>query len=224
MKQKPFINPWTIWVPIIMMALGIVIYYNYVVIQGVAQKSDRPPFLTQLRDDLSLTERSGKEVKLSQLAGKVLLVAHFYSTCPSGCSVIVDEMKTLYDKYSASYPELHMLSVAIDPGDTPERLAEAAKAHEITAENWWFVTGDQPTLRAYLNQKMKFLPVVEKPVAQRTSPVDKYTHDMRIALIDREGHLRGMYEVMNEDPQFRQFAKDRLVKNLEWVLSHKEKP
>ena len=216
------INPWSIWVPIIIMVLGVVILYNYSVIQSLRKDKSRPPFVTQLKDDLTLVERSGKEVKLSELRGKVILGAHFYSTCPSGCSVLIEELKKVYDEYAAKEPKLHFISFAIDPADTPERMKEAAEGHDITGDNWWFVNGDQTKLRAYLNLKMKFFKLEEKPADKQTSPVDKYNHDMRVVLIDAEGHVRGMYEVMNPDPEFRQIHLRRLRQDLEYVL--REKP
>jgi hypothetical protein len=60
--EKP-INPWSIWIPIILMVCGVVILYNYTVIQSMRKDKDRPPFMTQLKDDLELVERSGKKVK-----------------------------------------------------------------------------------------------------------------------------------------------------------------
>ncbi len=223
-KTEPPINPWSIWVPIILIALGSVILYNYVVIQTMDRDRDRPPYITQLKYDLDLVERSGKAVKLSDISGKVILAAHFYSTCPSGCSVMIDELKSIYNEFTPKYPNLQFVSFAIDPNDSPARLKEAADGYGITQANWWFVNGDQPTIRAYLNQKMKFFKLEEKTPAQQTSPVDKYSHDMRVALIDSGGHLRGMYEVLNPDPEFRAIHQKKLRKDLTYILNEKEKP
>jgi protein SCO1 len=217
--DQPRINPWTIWVPIIFIVLGVVVYYNYVTLQALRTDKDRPAFLTQIRKDLDLVERSGKAVKFSELDGKVILGAHFYSTCPSGCSVLVEEMKAIYDELGPKHPALHFISFAIDPEDTPQRMKEAAEGHEITGENWWFVNGNQDAMRTWLNFVVKFIALKEKPVEKRTSPVDKYEHDMRLVLIDHRSHVRGMYEVMNPDPEFRAIHKEKLKKDLAYVLA-----
>jgi cytochrome oxidase Cu insertion factor (SCO1/SenC/PrrC family) len=218
-EAKPPLNPWSIWIPIIIIMLGVVVLYNYTVYQSMRNDKDRPPFMTQIRSDLHLVERSGKKVNLSDVGGKIILAAHFYSTCPSGCSVIIDEMKSVYDQYAKNDPRIQFISFAIDPGDTPERLKEAADGYGITGDNWWFVNGDQPTIRTFLNLKMKFFKLEEVPEKERTSPIDKYRHDMRVALIDQKGHVRGMYEVMNPDPEFRQIYQKKLRKDLEYLLS-----
>lgn len=221
---KPSIHPLTIWVPIIIMALGVIVFYNYAVMQSMKEDKDRPAYLTRLERDLDgLQERSGKAVKLSDAKGKVMVLAHVYTTCPVGCSQIVAEMKDLYDEFVPKHGGLHFVSFAIDPNDGPERLKFFAEANGITQDNWWFVNGDQAKMRNYLSRVVKFYEVAEKPKAKQTSELDKYEHDMRIALVDHEGHLRGMYDVMNPDPEFRAFAKKRIRKDLASLLKEQEK-
>ncbi len=221
---KPSIHPLTIWVPIIIMALGVVVFYNYAVTQSLKEEKDRPAYLTRLEKDLDgLKERSGKDVKLSDVKGKVLLLAHVYTTCPVGCSQIVAEMKDLYDEFVPTHAGLHFVSFAIDPNDGPERLKFFAEANDITQDNWWFVNGDQAKIRTYLSRVVKFYEVKEKPKDKQTSEVDKYDHDMRIALVDHEGHLRGMYDVMSPDPEFRAFAKKKIRRDLAYLLAQQEK-
>jgi cytochrome oxidase Cu insertion factor (SCO1/SenC/PrrC family) len=219
------INPWTLWVPIIMIVLGVVVLYNYLIMQSLEKDKDRPPYLTRLERDLDgLVERSGKQVKLSDVKGKVMLMAHVYTSCPVGCSQIVGEMKDIYDEFTPKHPGLQFISFAIDPDDGPDRLTKYAEANDITKDNWWFVNGDQKKIRTYLSHVVKFYTVKEKPKDQQTSIVDKFEHDMRIALIDHLGHLRGMYDLMNPDPELRALAKNRLRKDLTYLLADQAKP
>lgn len=221
-SNKAPINPLTIWVPVILMVLGIVVFYNYVVMQNLKTEKDRPAFMTRLESDLDgLKERSGKEVKLGDVKGKVLVMAHVYTTCPVGCSEIVSEMKDIYDEFK--HPGLQFISFAIDPNDSPERLKQYADANDITQDNWWFVNGDQARIRSYLSKVVKFYEVIEKPKEKQTSEVDKFEHDMRIALVDHQGHLRGMYDIMNPDPEFRAMAKKKLRKDLAYLLKDLDK-
>jgi cytochrome oxidase Cu insertion factor (SCO1/SenC/PrrC family) len=218
------INPWTVWVPIIMIILGVVVLYNYLVLQSLEKNKDRPAYITRLEKDLDgLTERSGKQVRLGELKGKVMVFAHVYTSCPVGCSQIVAEMKDIYDEFAPKHAGLQFVSFAIDPGDNAERLKAYADANDIVKDNWWFVNGDQTKIRTYLTHVVKFFAVKEKPKEQQTSEVDKFEHDMRIALIDHAGHLRGMYDIMNPDPEFRDLAKKRLRKDLGYLLADQEK-
>lgn len=218
------INPWTVWVPIIMIILGVVVLYNYLVLQSLEKNKDRPPYITRLESyPGGLTERSGKQVRLGDLKGKVMVFAHVYTSCPVGCSQIVAEMKDIYDEFAPKHAGLQFVSFAIDPADNPERLKAYADANDIVKDDWWFVNGDQKMIRVFLTNVVKFFAVKEKPKDQQTSEVDKFDHDMRIALIDHAGHLRGMYDIMNPDPEFRGLAKKRLRKDLGYLLADREK-
>jgi hypothetical protein len=44
--------------------------------------------------------------------------------------------------------------------------------------------------------------------------VDKYAHDMRMALVDAKGQLRGLYNVMASRPEQAQEEKQRLERDL----------
>ena len=161
------INPWTVWVPIIMIILGVVVLYNYLVLQSLEKNKDRPPYITRLENDLDgLTERSGKQVRLGELKGKVMVFAHVYTSCPVGCSQIVAEMKDIYDEFAPKHSGLQFVSFAIDPGDNAERLKAYADANDIVKDNWWFVNGDQAKIRTYLTHVVKFYAVKEKAKEQ----------------------------------------------------------
>src|SRR4051794_22967617 len=90
------IHPLSIWIPIIIMALGLVIFWNYLV--KVQRDKDTPslPKLSRLENNLVLTERSGKTVELKELKGKVLVACWVYTHCPRGCPGVVGEMLRLY--------------------------------------------------------------------------------------------------------------------------------
>jgi protein SCO1 len=224
-QDKPKIAPWTIWIPIIIMALGVVVFFNWAADQAIKSKSDRPPYSHKLEQDLELIEKTGKTVRMEQLKGKVILAAHFYTTCPAGCTVLADKMKDIYDEFAPKHPGLQLVSYAIDEGDTPERLAAVAKESydiEPTNDRWWFVTGEQRLIRAYLTLQFKFYAITVKPEKERTSPVDKYAHDMRVALVDHKANVRKLYNLMSADPELAKRDSDLLRKDLAYVLAEQE--
>ena len=222
---QPRIAPWTLWIPIIIMALGVVVFFRWVASETLNKKQDRPPYAYKLERDLELIEKTGKPVKLSQLKGKVILAAHFYSTCPSGCTALADKMMELRNDFRQEHPSLQLVSFAIDEGDTPERLSAIAKeSFEVGPEDggWWFVNGDQKAIRNYLTLQFKFITLQVKPEKERTSPIDKYNHDMRIALVDHEANVRGLYDLMSPDLELRKLNEERLRKHLAMLLKDAE--
>lgn len=219
--SKP-INPWTIWIPVILMALGSVVLYNYLVTQSFKKQHDRPPILGRLEKDLELTERSGRRVRLGELRGKILVGGYVYTRCPRGCALVVSKMKELYDEIGAE-PGVQFLSFTVDPDDTPGNMSEFATRFGITGDNWWFLNGPKDDVRNYLTQQFKFAGVKEIPEKDRLNPDDKYLHDMKVALVDHEGHVRGHYDIANFDPEYARFWAEKIRKDLRYLLGEQAK-
>ena len=73
------------------------------------------------------TDSTGKTVRLSQLDGKVFLIAYVYTTCPRGCAEVVDQMRAMQAKFGND-PRFHLVSVSLNPShDTPEQLAQLSE-------------------------------------------------------------------------------------------------
>jgi protein SCO1 len=218
--QKP-VSPWTIWIPIILIMLGGVVFYNYLVQQSLKRDKDRPPYLGRLEKDLELIERSGKTVHLNDIKGKVILAGYVYTRCPRGCALVVAKMKELYDEYGGE-PVLQFLSFTVDPDDTPQILSEFATRFGITKDNWWFVNGPKEVVRNYLTFQFKFAGVKEVPEAERFNPDDKFIHDMKVALVDHKGNIRGHYDISNVDPEYEKFWAAKIRKDLKVILAEQK--
>jgi protein SCO1 len=215
------VNPWTIWIPIIMIMLGGVVFYNYLVEQSLKRDHDRPPLLGRLENDLELTERSGKTVHLSDLRGKIILAGYVYTRCPRGCALVVSKMKKLYEELGDE-KDIQFLSFTVDPGDTPQNLSEFATRFGITKDNWWFVNGPKEQVRNYLTFQFKFAGVKEIPEAERLNPEDKYIHDMKVALVDHKGNIRGHYDIANMDPEYEAFWQEKIRKDLKFLIAEQK--
>jgi protein SCO1/2 len=219
------INPWSIWIPVILMALGVAVFYNYLLYlkslddKGVA---DRPPFMGRAEGDLILTERDGRQVRLSELRGKVILAAWVFTRCPRGCAGVVARMREIWEE-NRDNPDLHFIAFALDPEDTPEMLAGFAEQLKIPADSpWWFVQSDNPDLlRGYMTRHLKFRPVQIMPEEDRLSEYDKFMHDLRVALIDHKGNVRRLADLVNADPELAEFEGQRLRRDLNYVLDEK---
>ncbi len=225
-SSKPRIKPWTIWIPVIIMALGLVVFYNYLLYtkgQLEGDKKDRPPYIHKAEDDLILTERSGKEVRMSELRGKILLVSWVFTRCPRGCAGVVTKLKALHGEY-AGRDDIHFVSFSLDPEDTPEMLKSFAEGAGISEDApWWFVSGDMPKIRDFMVRQLRFRPVQTMPEADRLTPDDKFIHDLRVCLVDNEGNVRRLADVMNADPEYADFWDAQLRKDIDYLLAEKDK-
>lgn len=221
---KTKLSPWTIWVPIIIAVLGIVVFYNYLIYRSRMDNDvNRPPILGRLEKDLDLTERSGKAVHLSDLKGKVLVLSWVFTRCPRGCAAVVAKLKKLQGEF-ANEPGLQFVSVTLDADDTPEMLQKFARSLDIKDDaNWWFVNGEKEAVRKFMTSQAQFRPVQDMPEADRLSPDDKYIHDLRVAVIDHRGHVRSLADILNPDPEFAKFWDEKLRKDLRYLLNEQKK-
>jgi protein SCO1 len=223
-KSVRKVNPLTIWGVIIIIVLGMVVGFNYVVFKLRAEQEMKmadtapPPKIGRLEDDLDAIESSGRNVKLSELRGKILVIGYVFTRCPRGCAGVVAQMKVLQEKFGKD-PRFHLVSVSLDGDyDTPETLTKFAEANQITGDNWWFITGDKDKIRAYMSNphQIGFMPVQFVPEKDRINDADLYIHDMRLAIVDHLGQVRGRHEVLH--PQLSDVVFEKLVSDLEKVF------
>ena len=147
-----------------------------------------------IEKDLEAVNQLGEAVRLSDLKGKVWLVAEFFAVCPHCAVRNGSELRMLYDEFK-DHPDFHMVCISVDPvEDQPEKLKDYATALGADAADWWFLNaGDEKATHAYLENELKFFGIRE-----RTDPLDieangRFAHDLGILLVDREFKVIGKW-------------------------------
>lgn len=208
-----------------MIALGVVVFYNYLVHvqrQREGEAKDRPPFLHRAESDLILIERDGREVRLDELRGKVILASWVFTRCPRGCPGVIAKMKQIAEEYKDRI-DLHCIAFALDPEDTPEMMAGFAERLGIEKKDpWWFVNGDPKQVQRFMERQLKFRPVQIMPEEDRLTPDDKFMHDLRVAVIDHRGNVRRLADLVNVDPEVATFWDVQIRKDLDYILKEKD--
>jgi len=217
---SPKIHPLTIWVPVIIMVLGLVVFWNYLVKMQQDKATPHLPIIGRLEKNISFTERSGKTVELKDLQGKVIVACWVYTHCPRGCPGVVGQMLKLYNDVGSD-PNVHFLSVSVDPEDTPQALTAFTEKFNIKGNNWWFVNGPKDEVRSYMTHFFHFQEVRDVPEAERMSPDDKFVHDMKVALVDSQGQVRGMYDIGSPDPEYLKFWQEKIRKDIKTLLDER---
>jgi len=91
--------------------------------------------------EVHLRDSGGRTIGLDVQRGHPTLVAMFYSSCPAACPVLVDEIKRVLAE--ARRTDARVLLVSFDSAhDTPERLAELARARRLDARWTLAAAGD----------------------------------------------------------------------------------
>lgn len=194
---------------------------------------EKPDTLIELKKDLSGVNQAGEQVRLSDLKGKVWLVAEFFAVCPHCAVRNGQELKSIYDEFK-DHPDFHMVCISVDPAmDTPERLIDYSEALGADPSDWWFMSHpDEKATHDYLEKEMGFFGIRE-----RKDPVDietngRFSHDLGIMLVDREWNIIGKWPLADarseagreQDPELYEKLKQQLTDRLTEELEKNETP
>jgi protein SCO1/2 len=137
-------------------------------------------------NDFTLIDQNSREFKFGHLAGRVVVVAFAYTTCPDVCPLITAALRQVQ---SGLTPEerkrVFLLTITTDPEiDSPKVLAGYGKRYGADFTNWSFLSGDQ----AALQKVWKNFGVGVKRKGRGL--VD---HTPLTAVVDRQGRMRLAY-------------------------------
>ena len=125
---------------------------------------------------------------------KVWIADFFFTYCPTICPPMTKAMRSVNDSLRAYQRDLKFLSFTIDPDrDTPERLRLYRKRHEITADNWFFLTGDEDETHVLGVEGFQI-----HANADGNAP-GGFAHSPNFVLIDKNQHIRGVYDGLDPD-------------------------
>lgn len=205
------INPWSVWMLVIIMVGGVLVFFNYKLMLERQAEEYRPPMIKRIDENFLFTRQDGKQVSVGDLEGRVWLVSHVFTRCPGQCAGMTEEMKGYQQRYEEN-PLFNLVSVTMDAAhDTPEVMNEFKQRFDLKGDNWWFVTGPQEALDGYMYKYFYFKPI-PKEETDKTQENDIFLHDSKVALVDHARNVRGWYDLFNEE------GREKLDKDLEIVL------
>lgn len=138
-----------------------------------------PPFAFLNQDSILIRNKD--------VDGHIYVADFFFTHCPSICPTMTKQMKRLSEN-TKDIPELIFLSHTIDPKrDTLERLRAYRKQMGIDNVNWHFLRGTMEY--TYDIGKNGYLINADEDEEADGG----YLHSEHFVLVDRYGHIRGMY-------------------------------
>jgi len=146
----------------------------YIVLDGVKAKVPNFKFVDQEGDSISNQDYKGK----------VYVVDFFFTTCPTICPKMTENMMRLQKKFRAN-PNFAIASFSINPeNDSPEVLKEYANSYGVKNPNWHFLTGDRDKIYELANEGFNLY------VEENSAVKGNFQHSGYFALVDQEGYLR----------------------------------
>jgi len=187
----------------------------------------------EIAKDLPAINQDNQAVKLSDLRGKVWVVAEFFAICPHCAVRNGEELRKIYDEFS-NHPDFHIACISVDPeNDKQDKLADYASALGAETKNWWFLnSGDAKATHDYLEKELKFFGIRERTDPQDIAANGKYAHDLAFILVNREFKVIGKWpladarseEAKARDPELYQKLKDELFARIRAELEKNETP
>jgi len=144
-----------------------------------------------------LRDSTGRAVNTHEItAGKVAVVSFIYTACPErlGCPLASLALQDLQGrlKDEGLYRDVVLLSISFDPGrDSPAQLAKYARVYGADPAFWRFMTAPSTrVLEGVLESYGQDRAPVYDPRGRFTG---RYSHVLKVFLLDRDGHIRNIY-------------------------------
>ena len=147
----------------------------------------------ELAPDFTLTDQTGRAVRLSSLRGEPLAITFVYTRCPdaTACPMTMARFAKL-NAALAREKTGRLLAVTVDPeNDTPAALADYAKKIGADPARWKFLTG-RPEAVARVAESFGVL---------YYSDHGKIVHTQAVAVLDPEGRLSSIYYGADWEPE-----------------------
>jgi protein SCO1/2 len=161
--------------------------------------------------DFSFINQDSVIVTNETFDDKVYVADLFFTTCPTICPVMKQQMLRVYEVYKEN-PEVSIISHTIDPEhDTVALLKDYSERLGVTSNTWHFVTGDKDMI--YDIAEESYLSIAN----QDPSAPGGFIHSGAFILIDKERRIRGVYDGTIPEQV------DVLIKDIQRLLKSYEK-
>ncbi len=163
----------------------IILVFGIWVVPKIVAKFSKPDLVTIGKvPQFSFTDQNNTTITNKDYLGKVYVVEFFFTTCPSICPIMNDNMAKIQNKFFGN-PKFAIASITINPEiDTPQVLKQYAKKHNISSPNWHFLTGDKQKIYELANKGFNLY------VGENSEVAGGFEHSGFFALIDKEGNIR----------------------------------
>ena len=143
--------------------------------------------------NFSLSDQDGHMVSQADWRGQICVVDLIFTRCAGPCPIVSANMSRLQAALPAT-PPVRLVSLTGDPAyDTPAELKKYGERFGARPGVWTFLTGSKEMMRHLVMDQLK-LSLVDKPPAERETPVDLLIHSTRLVLLDQQGRIRAYFD------------------------------
>lgn len=196
----------------ILFFIVVLVGFFFAAFWGTDKLEGKSPSISYVKPFSFITE-NGEKFTDKQMLGKVCVVNFFFTTCKGICPKMNHHIYQIYDQFKDN-PDFMIVSHTSDPErDNVTQLKHYADSLKVDENKWIFLTGRKDSL--YNQARLSYL--LDDPKNSLSNIEDEFLHTQFIALVDKNGDVRGhIYDGLKENDL------EKLSKDIETLL--KEKP
>jgi protein SCO1/2 len=139
----------------------------------------------QSAPDFSLRDQAGREVQLSKLRGRIVLVTFLYTHCPDVCPLIATNLGAAVHRLGRTGADVRVLAISVDPrGDTQAASREFVARHRLPPQFHFLIGSRRELARVWRSYH----------IAAGRGPENTVNHSAYTLLVDAEGRERALYD------------------------------
>ncbi|MBM1105504.1 SCO family protein [Aurantibacter crassamenti] len=143
--------------------------------------------------DFELINQEGVKITQEDYKNKIYVVDFFFTTCPSICPVMTNNMAKIQKEY-IKVDKLKLLSLSVTPEiDNVSVLKNYAQKERVITKKWNVTTGDKKQI--YELARKSYFAVV----TQGDGGLQDFIHTPNFILVDTKRQIRGIYDGTNDD-------------------------
>ncbi len=160
--------------------------------------------------NFNLTNQHGQQFGSKDVSGKIYLANFFFTSCKAICPKMLINMKTVSDHFSGNKNVLFLSHSVTPEMDSVSVLFDYAERNNISNPQWHLLTGNVNDI--YWMARTQYFVEEAEGLSKDSS---EFLHTENIVLVDRDGHLRGLYNgtIASEVP--------RIIDDMDALLKEK---
>lgn len=139
--------------------------------------------------DFHLIDAAGKAVMRRDVEGRVYVASFFYTQCRTLCPDLRAQLARVREAFAGDSAVMILSHSVMPEADVPSRLAHYAVRNGVDGRQWKLLTGSRPEL-VRLARDAYFVELADTS----GNTAGRLRHTETLVLVDRDGHIRGVYD------------------------------
>lgn len=153
--------------------------------------------------DFTLLNQNGQLINKEVFNGKIYVASFFFTSCPGICPKLTSHFNTLQEEFKGN-DDFLLLSHSVMPSvDSVQVLKDYAERNHVDDSKWHLVTGPENEIKTLAR-----FSYFSDEHYKETGDESGFVHTENFVLIDKQGHIRGVYSGTLE------FDVNRLIKHI----------